>query len=66
MVQVRKLRQGFREFQTKNDIGLLLREIQDLSDSSGGKQATKEAVEKSKQLKREDLRLICFDLLTSG
>lgn len=65
-VQVRKLRQSFRAFQGKNDIKLLLKEIQDLHDASGGQQGMKEPAEKSKQLKRDDLQLICFDVVTAG
>ncbi|MPZ75076.1 MAG: hypothetical protein GEU77_00960 [Deltaproteobacteria bacterium] len=65
-VQVRKLRKSFRGFQTKSDIKLLLKEIQDLHDALGGKKGMKEPAEKSKQLKREDLRLICFDVVTAG
>ena len=63
-VQVRKLRQSFREFQTKSDIKLLLSAIQELKDASGDRQASRGPEQRAKQLKREDLRLICFDLLT--
>jgi len=65
-VQVRKLRQSFREFQTKSDIKFLLSEIRELKDASGDRQASRGPEQKAKPLKREDLQLICFDLLTSG
>jgi hypothetical protein len=65
-VQVRKLRESYREFQGNNDIKLLLNQIQALRKASGGEKLTKESSAKFKQLRREDLRLICFDLLTAG
>lgn len=65
-MQVRKLRQCFRDFQGNNDIKLVLNQIQALREASGGEQLTKESSAKFKQLRREDLRLICFDLLTAG
>ena len=65
-VQVRRLRQIHREFQGTSDITLLLRALEELRKAVGGEYAAKEAPEKSKQLRREDLRLICFDVLTSG
>jgi hypothetical protein len=64
-VQVRKLRQSFREFQAKSDIERLLNEIQNLHNASAGKPATKELAGRVKHLTREDLQLICFDVLTS-
>ncbi len=65
-IQVRKLRQSFREFQEGRDINSLLSNIEDLREASSGNKAAKEPAERTKELKREDLRLICFDLLTSG
>jgi len=65
-IQVRKLRQSFREFQGGRDIKSLLSNIEDLREASGGNEAAKGPAERTKELKREDLRLICFDLLTSG
>jgi len=65
-IQVRKLRQSFREFQGGRDIKSLLSNIEDLREASSGNKAAKEPAERTKELKREDLRLICFDLLTSG
>jgi hypothetical protein len=65
-VQVRKLRQIHREFQGKSDVKLLLSALEELRKTAGGEQVIRESTGKSKQLKREDLRLICFDVLTSG
>jgi superfamily II DNA or RNA helicase len=65
-VQVRKLRQSFREFQAKSDIKLLLSEIEELKAATGSSQPSNRPDLKTNQLNREDLRLICFDLLTSG
>jgi len=65
-VQVRRLRQIHREFQTKSDVKLLLTALEEMHKTIGGEQVLRESAEKSKQLRREDLRLICFDLLTSG
>jgi hypothetical protein len=65
-VQVRKLRQIHRELQAKGDVKSLLAAINKLREAVGGEQATRESAGKSTQLKREDLRLICFDVLTSG
>lgn len=65
-VQVRKLRQIHREFQNKSDVKFLLSALEELRKASGSEPVTKQPAEKSKQLRREDLRLICFDVLTSG
>jgi hypothetical protein len=65
-VQVRKLRQIHREFQSKSDVKLLVSDVEDLRPAAGGEQIAKEPAAKSKQVRREDLRLICFDVLNSG
>ena len=65
-IQVRKLRQYFKEFQGSRDIRSLLGNIEAVRETSGGNEAGKGPAERTKELKREDLRLICFDLLTSG
>jgi hypothetical protein len=56
-IQVRKLRQSFREFQGGRDIKSLLSNIEDLREASSGNKAAKEPAERTKELKREDLRL---------
>ena len=65
-VQVRRLRQIHREFQGKNDVKFLLSELEEMRQTIGGEMILREPTGKSKQLRREDLRLICFELLTSG
>jgi hypothetical protein len=65
-VQVRKLRQYFKEFQGNRDIRSLLGNIADLRETSGFNEAAKEPAERTRQLRREELRLICFDVLTAG
>jgi hypothetical protein len=65
-VQVRRLRQIHREFQGNSDVKLLLTALEELRKTTGGEQVIRESAGKSKQLRREDLRLICFDVLSSG
>jgi superfamily II DNA or RNA helicase len=65
-VQVRRLRQIHREFQGKSDVQLLVTALEELRKTVGGEQVTRESGGKTKQLTREDLRLICFDILTAG
>jgi hypothetical protein len=63
-VQVRKLRQSYRDFQSAGDIKLLLAAVEELRKTVGGEESRKEA-SATNSLKREDLRLICFDFLSS-
>ncbi len=65
-IQARKLREYFKEFQSSRDFKSLLSNMEDLREASGSNQAAREPAERTKQLRHEDLRLICFDLLTSG
>lgn len=65
-VQAQKLRQAYRDFQGRGDINLLLVSIQELRKTVSSEEPRIGSPEKTKQLKREELRLICFDLLTSG
>lgn len=68
-VQVRRLRQGYREFQNNGDIAALLNSVENLRATfSGVSNATDESrsTTNSGSLKREDLRLICFDLLSAA
>jgi hypothetical protein len=64
-VQVRRLRQIHREFQSKSDVKFLVTALEELRKALGDEQVIRESTGKAKQLGREDLRLICFDLLTS-
>jgi hypothetical protein len=65
-IQVRKLRQAYRDFQSKEAGKLLLTSVDDLRASSGPEELRKESSERAWQLKREDLRLICFDFLSGA
>jgi hypothetical protein len=65
-VQVRRLRQIHREFQANSDVKLLLTAVEEMRKTTGIEQVLRESTGKSSHLTREDLRLICFDLLTSG
>jgi len=64
-VQVRRLRQIHREYQSKSDVKFLLTALEEMHKAMGGEQSIREPAGKSIQLRREDLRLICFDMLTS-
>lgn len=65
-VQVRRLRQFYRDFQSKGDVKAVLASIHELRESVGDEQPRKENSEKTRPLKREDLRLICFDFLSGA
>jgi hypothetical protein len=67
-VQVRNLRRAYKDFEVKPDIDLLIATVEGLLQKLGGEQATT-ATSESKppiELKREDLRLICFDFVSGG
>ncbi|MFQ5852617.1 MAG: hypothetical protein ACE5JU_18825, partial [Candidatus Binatia bacterium] len=67
-VQVRRLRQVYREFQVKGDVKALLDVVDELRKSFGVEQGAGETrrTPTTVSLGREDLRLICFDFLTSA
>ncbi|MBI2986883.1 MAG: helicase [Deltaproteobacteria bacterium] len=65
-VQAQKLRQAYRDFQGRDDIRLLLGSIQELRKTVGGEPATNVSAREMPGLKREDLSLICFDLIGGG
>lgn len=67
-VQVRRLRQVYKEFQAKGEVKRLLGVIDELRKSFGVEQGTGETPRSptTSSLRREDLRLICFDLLTGA
>lgn len=67
-VQVRRLRQVYKEFQAKGEVKRLLGVIDELRKSFGVEQGTGETPRSptTSSLRREDLRLICFDLLSGG
>ncbi len=67
-VQVRDLRQAYKDFQRKGDVKTLLETVEGLREKFGGEEAVgqrKDTVT-ARPLGREDLRLICFDLVTGG
>jgi hypothetical protein len=64
--QVQKLRQAYRQFQSASDIKGLLQSMKVLQDAAGTEPAKAEPTPRTKRVTREDLRLICFDVLTAG
>ncbi len=68
IVQVRDLRQAYKEFQGKGDIKALLAAINDLREKFGSEQMTENHSKFGSvvDISREDLRLICFDLVSGG
>jgi hypothetical protein len=68
MVQVRKLREAYKDFQVKADAPSLLAAIEDLHQQMGEVQSDEDDADSKSQtvLKREDLLLICFDFITGG
>lgn len=65
-VQIRRLREIYKDFQAKGDIKTLLEFIDELRKSLGAERASSESPRTTTSLlRREDLRLICFDLVTS-
>ena len=67
-VQVRELRQAYKEFQRIGDIKTLLNTIDDLRNKFGTQETNSSNGKPGpvSKLNREDLRLICFDLVTGG
>ena len=67
-VQVRDLRNAYKEFQRVGDIKNLLTTIDDLRNKFGAQQTTSGNGKSGSfsKINREDLRLICFDLVTGG
>ncbi|MBI3325246.1 MAG: hypothetical protein HYZ81_00880, partial [Nitrospinae bacterium] len=67
-VQVRELREAYRNFQRKADIKALLSAVEELRKKFGAQQANSHGAGANPigRLSREDLRLICFDLVTGG
>ena len=67
-VQVRELRQAYRDFQHKAKVNTLLATIDELRGKVGEPQVHQQSSGSGpvSQLSREDLRLICFDLITGG
>ena len=67
-VQVRELRQAYRDFQRRAEVKTLLGKVDDLRSKVGAPQAHHQSPDSwpVNQLSQEDLRLICFDFITGG
>jgi hypothetical protein len=67
-VQVRELRQAYRDFQRTAEVKALLATVDELRSRVGEPQARQQSsgMGPVSQLRREDLQLICFDLITGG
>lgn len=67
-VQVRELRQAYKNFQKQGDIKVLLDTVKEQRERFNGKVETKEEapIARGVNLVREDLKLICFDLISGG
>ena len=66
-VQIRTLRQAYREFQRNSEIGALLGAVLELKDRFGanGDAPQPPGEQRVRRLKRKDLRLICFDFVSA-
>jgi hypothetical protein len=62
-VQVRELKNIHQQYQETHDLGILIQGINKLVETYGSQQSPSNST--VKQLKREDLKLICFDYLCS-
>jgi hypothetical protein len=67
-VQVRELRQAYRDFQRKAEVKTLLATVDELRSKVGEPQPNQQSPGSRpvSQLCCEYLRLICFDLITGG
>lgn len=66
-VQIRELRKVYKGFQSRNNIEELLGAVDGLREQFGGDQGNEKSNSAKPiiRLTREDLRLICFDMVTS-
>jgi hypothetical protein len=64
-VQVRQLRQLYRDFEKDSDIKALLNLVENLRTDFGEQASIEESGTKAARLSRDNLRLICFDLVSS-
>ena len=67
-VQVKELRTASRQYQKKPDIQVLLAAVGTIQERVGGvaEQELGSAADRPRPLSRDQLRLICFDLVTGG
>jgi hypothetical protein len=63
-VQVQRLRQAYRDFQNNGSIQTLLEAIEEQWKAVGITQVATESPDKTSRITREDLKLICFDILS--
>lgn len=65
---VKELRGAFRQFQKKPDVQALLEVVEKVRSRTEGApaQETTEGADRTRPLTRQQLRLICFDLVTGG
>ena len=68
LVQVDTLRKSFKEFQSKGEIKILLTAIEKMREKFGSQPVSRESHDSapSALLNRQDLRLICFELISGG
>jgi hypothetical protein len=66
-VQVDALRKAYKDFQGKRDVKVLLAAAEGLREQFGEQQpATYNTGSPDGSLRREDLKLICFDFISGG
>lgn len=67
-VEIRELRAAFRRCQNAGDVAELLATVEALRDNAGGAETPESAAYSvsAETLRRDQLRLICFDLITGG
>jgi superfamily II DNA or RNA helicase len=64
-VQVKDLRKTFKQFQADEDITRLLEDVERISSDTGvTDQSPPSGVAPAKMIERDDLRLICFDVIS--
>jgi hypothetical protein len=67
-VQVDTLRKSFKEFQSKGEIKILLTALENMREKFDSQSVSRESHDSARSalLNRQDLRLICFELISGG
>ncbi len=67
-VQLKELRAAYQQFQVNSDVAALLHAVKDLCEkfAAGARQEEQITANGPTKVGREDLRLICFDVVSSG
>ena len=67
-VQLKELRAAYQQFQVNSDVAALLHAVKDLREkfAAGVRQAERQTAGGPAKISREDLRLICFDVVSGG